>query len=294
MSAPESCFSCRCSQLPLKPPTSRASRDVPHEREKLQSTETEQPSLFSSGLTGKLLEVQVSALHSITRFKWIPAFNSNHIATGSKGKSTPWQLPTQSINLQNSTPLQLTQLGEQSLQTRLLSMQGMSPTVQLRPFWFVLGFSQENFASSTTKSTWIIKIFKDNCNPSKNKTSVWSETWRFLSSKCSLQNLRISVSLHHLVAVSLYCKRISLRSNYALNQSPTSYAPTISYFLYFVNVVLNSNEKVQWLCVCHSKGEILIFMKGTIINFNSVKISHLKFQGYIQTKGKGSTGEYDI
>lgn len=151
MSAPESCFSCRCSQLPLKPPTARASRDVPHEREKLQSRETEQPSLFSSGLTGKLLEVQVSALHSITRFKWISAFNSNHIATGSKGKSTPWQLPTQSINLQNSTLLQLTQLGEQSLQARVLSMQGMSPTVQLRPFWFVLGFSQENFASSTAK-----------------------------------------------------------------------------------------------------------------------------------------------
>lgn len=54
------------------------------------------------------------------------------------------------------------------------------------------------------------------------------------------------VSLHHLVAVSLYCKRISLRSNYASNQSPTSYAPAISYFfLYFVNVVLNSNEKVH-------------------------------------------------
>lgn len=75
---------------------------------------------------------------------------------GSRGKSTPWQLPTQSINLQNSTLLQLRreqlgQLGEQSLQARVLSMQGMSPTVQLRPFWFVLGFSQENFASSTEK-----------------------------------------------------------------------------------------------------------------------------------------------
>lgn len=84
---------------------------------------------LSSGLTGKLLEVQVLALHSITQFKWISAFNSNHIATGSKGKSTPWQLPTQSINLQNSTLLQLTQLGEQSLQARVLSMQGMSPTL---------------------------------------------------------------------------------------------------------------------------------------------------------------------
>lgn len=51
--------------------------------------QTEQPSLFSSGLTGKLLEVQVSALHSITQFKLIPAFNSNHIATGSKGKAHP-------------------------------------------------------------------------------------------------------------------------------------------------------------------------------------------------------------
>lgn len=217
MSAPERCFSCRCSQLPLKPPTARASRDLPREREKLQSRQTEQPSLLSPGLTGKLLEVQVSALHSITQFKRTSAFNSNRIATGSKGKSTPWQLPTQSISLKNSTLLQLSQLGEQSLQARVLSMQGMSPTVQLKPFWFVLGFSQENFVSSTTKSTWILKIFKDNCDPSKTKNLIWSGTWRFHSSKCFLQSLRISVSLHHLVAVFLYCKRISLRFNYASN-----------------------------------------------------------------------------
>lgn len=60
-----------------------------------------------------------------------------------------------------------------------------------------------------------------------------------------------------------------------------------SFFLYFVNVVLNSNGKsTQKLCVCCSKGEILILMKGTIINFNSIKISPLKFQGWMQTKRK--------
>lgn len=67
-----------------------------------------------------------------------------------------------------------------------------------------------------------------------------------LLSAVFLQSLRTSVSLHHLVTVSLYCKRVSLMPNYASNQGPTSHVLVISYsFLYFVNAVLNSNEKVH-------------------------------------------------
>lgn len=64
--------------------------------------------------------------------------------------------------------------------------------------------------------------------------------------------LGISVSLHHFVAVSLYYKRISIsEANYASNQSPTTRVLAISYFfLYFVNVVLNSNEKVHTEALC--------------------------------------------
>lgn len=89
--------------------------------------------------------------------------------------------------------------------------------------------------------------------------------------------------------ITVLQKNIS-EANYASNQSPTSRVLAISYFfLYFVNVVLNSNEKVHrgFLCVCRSKGEILILIKAMIINFNSVKISHLKFQGQTQPKRKG-------
>lgn len=46
ISAPESWFSCRCIQLPFKSPTARAPRGVPHDREKLKSTNCRAQSLY--------------------------------------------------------------------------------------------------------------------------------------------------------------------------------------------------------------------------------------------------------
>lgn len=136
-----------------------------------------------------------------------------------------------------------------------------------------------------------MKIFKDNCDPSKNKTPVWSGTWRFHSSKCFLQSLRICVSLHHWVAVSLYCKIISLRPNYASNQSPTSHVLAISYFfLYFVNVVLNSNEKVHRGSVFAVRRVKFWFSWKEWLFISTVPKFHIwnfTFEGWTQTKRKG-------
>lgn len=283
--SPAGAANCHSNHPQPEPPGTSFMKGRSCRAERLNS-----PSLFSSGLTGELLEVQASALHSIIQFKWISAFNSNHIATGSKGKSTPWQLPTQSINLQNSTLLQLTQLGEQSLQTRVLSMQGMSPTVQLRPFWFVLGFSQENFASSTTESTCIMKIFKDNWDSSKNKTPVWSGTSRFHSSV----SCRVWESLSVCIIWLMYLQKNISEANYASNQSPASHVLAISYFfLYFVNVVLNSNEKVH-RGFLFAVQRVKFWLKERSL-ISTVSRFHIwNFKDRHKLKERGSTGEYDI
>lgn len=143
---PESWFSCRYN--PNHPRPEPPGTTLMEGRS--CRAETEEPSAFTAGLTGKLLEVQVSALYWITQFKWISAFNSNCIAVGDKGKSKPCQLPTRSINLLNSTLLQLTQLGGQNLKARALSVPGMSLTVQSGSLWYIF-FCCENFASSTKR-----------------------------------------------------------------------------------------------------------------------------------------------
>lgn len=92
---------------------------------------------------------------------------------------------------------------------------------------------------------------------------------------------------------SPYCRTVSLRPNYAIaTQRTTSHVLgfvcwvfLFVYLCYFVNIVLNSNAEVLKGFV-PAKGACSFLMKGMVINFNSIKISHLKPPGWTQTKRK--------